>query len=239
MKHVYRTWPGEYTGLADLITEQTHVVIAGATNSGKSVLIRQCLIACAAKGYPVYLIDPKKVELYPWSSTPICRGYADESRSILSLLQSICNDMDCLYRNMRNNGIRKITSPKWIIIDEFADLMLSADKKAIKTCVMRIAQLGRAAGYHLLLATQRPTRDIIDGGIKVNITTRIALHCPTAQDSRNIVNCAGAELLPVNGECLYLNDSGRVDHYIVRYVDEDYENQVINFLRKSRRVKLF
>lgn len=239
MRTTYKLWDGMYTGLSGLITEQIHVIIAGAAGSGKSVLIRQCLIACAAKGYPVYLIDPKKVELYPWASTPLCAGYADEGSTILALLQGICNQMDADYRHMKAKGIRKMPTSKWIIIDEFADLMQCAERAQIKKCVLRIAQLGRAAGYHLMVATQRPTGDIIDGAIKVNITTRIALHCPTPQDSRNIVNVSGAENLPINGECLYLNDSGRIDHYYVHYVDEHTEYQVINHLIKSRRRRLF
>lgn len=239
MRYTYRTWPGKYTGLSDLITEQTHVIIAGASGSGKSVLIRQCLIACAAKGYNVYLIDPKKVELYPWASTPICHGYADEADTILALLQGICANMDNDYRYMKSQGLRKLPTKTWIIIDEYADLMQSHCKREIKTCVMRIAQLGRAAGYHLMVATQRPTTDIIDGGIKVNITTRIALHCPTAQDSRNIINYNGAESLPVNGSCYFLNDSGKIDRYKVKYTDEQEEMQVIDFLNRSRKRKWF
>ena len=239
MHYTYKTWPGEYTGLSNLITEQIHVLIAGAAGSGKSVLIRQCLIACAAKAYPVYLIDPKKVELFPWASTPICAGYADEDDTILALLQKICNQMDNDYRIMKANRIRKIEEPKWIIIDEYADLMQSPVRKEIKTCVMRIAQLGRAAGYHLLVATQRPTRDIIDGGIKVNITTRIALHCPTAQDSRNIINYSGAELLPIYGECFFLDDSGRIERYTVDDCSERLENLCIAHLIKTKKRKWF
>ena len=95
----------------------------------------------------------------------------------------------------------------YIIIDEFADLM-TTQKRETMPQIIRLAQLGRAANLHLILATQRPTRDIINGQIKVNLDSRIALRCPTAQDSRNIINTKGAETLPRYGFGYYLTPNG-------------------------------
>lgn len=227
----FKTYNGSYTGLSDLITKQNHVLVAGASGSGKSVVLRQCLIACAAKGYSVVICDPKKVDWFVWENTSVCSGYANESAKILALLESVCRTMDDRYTRMMKSRQRTCKEPDlWIIIDEYADLMLSPERKEIEKCVLRIAQLGRAARFHLLVATQRPTRDIVTGAIKTNISCRIALHVPTAQDSRNIIGRNGAETLPYNGECFFLEESGNIEHYKVKYVTEEEEDKVIDFL---------
>lgn len=227
----WKTWKQPITGLSDIITKQNHVLVAGASGSGKSVVLRQCLIACAAKGYSVVICDPKKVDWFVWESTPMCAGYADESPRILTLLENVCRMMDDRYRRMKENRQRTCQDPDlWIVIDEYADLMLSPEHKEIEKCVLRIAQLGRAARFHLLVATQRPTRDVVTGAIKTNISCRIALHVPTSQDSRNIIGRNGAETLPYNGECYFLEDSGNIEHYKVKFVSEQEEDRVIEFL---------
>ena len=111
--------------------------------------------------------------------------------------------MEKIYNLMEQNGYKKSPWEQvYIIIDEFADLM-TTDKKRCLPLVQRIAQLGRAANMHLIICTQRPTVDMLPGVIKVNIDSRIALRCPTAQDSRNLVRVSGAEKLPRYGKGLY------------------------------------
>ena len=128
---------------------------------------------------------------------------------------------------------QKLTSepPIYIIIDEFADLMTTQRKTVLPT-LCRIAQLGRAAKIHLILATQRPTRDIVNGQIKVNIDCRVALRCPTAQDSRNIIGVKGAEMLPKIGYGLYLTpDTMQPIPVKIPFVPE---NEIQNSMNKWR-----
>lgn len=189
------------------ILKQPHTLIAGSTGSGKSVLINgliyDCIFDSPAKKQLV-LIDPKRVELMQYKSLPHTIAYASEQRDIKQLIDYCVRLMDYRYQVMQSYGIKKSSDPHiYIFVDEFADLITTQKRDVIKP-LCRIAQLGRAANIHLILATQRPTRDIIDGQIKVNIDSRIALRVPTKQDSRNIINAAGAELLPKFGKAYYL-----------------------------------
>lgn len=234
---MWNTYPTNVNYLEDFLMSSNHVLIAGASGSGKSVLIRRCLIDCAASGYSVALIDPKKLELRPWRDCVNTVGYADEIPSIISLLHLMTDTMDARYRRTPEGQYMSGEPDIWVIIDEYADLVTIGtpqQRREIKTLVQRIAQLGRAARIHVLLATQRPTRDIIDGAIKVNITTRLALHCPTAQDSRNIINYSGAELLPIHGQGYLLHDSGQIDLVNVPMIDESEAIRCREFLKAQR-----
>ena len=203
-----RTTPGGTASrLALDALKQPHLLIAGATGSGKSVLIHS-LIHAALLHPPdqvqLILIDPKRVELMQYKKTPHCIRYASEPPDISAAIRSAVNLMEKRFRTMQRRGERMSTEPDiYIIVDEFADLMTTQKRQTLPQ-LCRIAQLGRAARLHLILATQRPTRDIITGQIKVNIDARIALRCPTAQDSRNIINENGAEELPRYGKGYYL-----------------------------------
>lgn len=191
---------------ADML-DQPHLLIAGATGSGKSVLINSLMWTALHKTpgrNSFVLIDPKRVELRHYAVLPHCIAYASEPDDIVSTLQAVVFHMDERYREMQSQGLRKYTgSHIYVVIDEFADLMTICKKQTLPA-LCRIAQLGRAANIHLILATQRPTRDIINGQIKVNIDARVALRCPTAQDSRNIINIKGAEELPRYGKGYYV-----------------------------------
>lgn len=203
----YRTPAGKYPGLAADILKQPHTLIAGATGSGKSVLINSVIYAglyFAPCEKQFILIDPKRVELIDYKDTPHTLRYASEPADIAAALRYAVGLMENRYRIMQQKRIKQYTGAHiYIFVDEFADLM-TTQKRETMPLLCRIAQLGRAAGIHLILATQRPTRDIITGQIKVNIDARIALRCPTAQDSRNIINVKGAELLPRYGYGYYL-----------------------------------
>lgn len=203
----YTTPAGSIPGLYTDILKQPHAIIAGATGSGKSVVINGLIYAGLYKAPPevgFVLIDPKRVELIQYAHLPHVIRYASEPGDILGALCSTVDLMERRYTYMQGRRCRRWTGQEiYIFVDEYADL-ITTQKSAVKPLFCRLAQLGRAAGIHLVLATQRPTRDIIDGQIKVNIDARLALRCPTAQDSRNIINQSGAEELPRYGEGLYL-----------------------------------
>ena len=188
------------------ILAQTHVLIAGSTHSGKSVLINSVIytaLYAAPTQTQFILIDPKRVELVQYRDLPHTILYASEPEQIAAALGAAVEIMESRYKRMQAAGQRESTEPHiYIIIDELADLF-TTQKRETTPLVARLAQLGRAAHIHLIAATQRPTKDIINGQIKVNLDSRIALRCPTAQDSRNIINIKGAETLPRYGYGYY------------------------------------
>lgn len=208
------TWntPG---GVADNsildMLKQTHLLIAGSTGSGKSVLINT-LIYTALLHSPAkikfILIDPKRVELVDYKQLPHTIAYTTEPAEIVNTLSAVVDLMESRYKRMQAARQKKSNEPDiYIIVDEFADLMTTSKRETLPQ-LQRLAQLGRAANIHLFLATQRPTRDIINGQIKVNIDSRVALRCPTPQDSRNIIDRKGAETLPRFGFGYYLTPKG-------------------------------
>lgn len=189
------------------ILAQSHILIAGSTGSGKSVLINSVIytaLYAAPTQTQFILIDPKRVELYSYKDLPHTQIYASEPPQILGALQEAINIMERRYKSMQAASLKETTEPHiYVIIDELADLF-TTQKRETTPLIARLAQLGRAAHIHLIAATQRPTKDIINGQIKVNLDSRVALRCPTAQDSRNIINTGGAEQLPRYGFGYYL-----------------------------------
>ena len=154
------------------------------------------------------LIDPKRVELVKYRNLPHTIAYASEPDQIIKTIQKCVDLMESRYKATQRRGAVKSTeSDVYIIIDEFADLMTTSKRETLPN-LCRLAQLGRAANIHLIIATQRPTRDIINGQIKVNLDSRLALRCPTHQDSRNIIDQKGAESLPRYGYGYYYTPEG-------------------------------
>lgn len=189
------------------ILAQPHILIAGSTGSGKSVLINS-LIYTALYAAPTQtqfiLLDPKRVELVQYRDLPHSIIYASEPEQIAAALGAAVEIMESRYKRMQAARQKESTEPHiYIIIDELAELF-TVQKRETAPLIARLAQLGRAAHIHLIAATQRPTKDIITGQIKVNLDSRVALRCPTAQDSRNIINIKGAETLPRFGFGYYL-----------------------------------
>lgn len=186
--------------------KQPHLLIAGSTGSGKSVLINSLIYTALYKAPTeclFVLIDPKRVELIDYKNLPHCILYASEPPDIANAINKTVDFMEERYKRMQAAGMKKSTEADiYLIVDEFADLMITQKHETLAP-LQRIAQLGRAAKIHLILATQRPTKDIVNGQIKVNMDSRVALRCPTAQDSRNIINVKGAELLPRYGYGFY------------------------------------
>lgn len=211
MRKLWRT-PG---GLASTVCldmlKQPHLLIAGSTGSGKSVLINS-LIYTALYQSPnrcqFVLIDPKRVELIDYKPLPHTISYNSELPDILKALQYSIDLMEKRYKQMQRQRIKKSNDADiYIIIDEYADLVIQA-KKEIERYIIRLSQLGRAANIHLILATQRPTRNIVTGAIKVNLDSRVALRCSSSQDSRNIIDIKGAETLPRHGYGFYRTPEG-------------------------------
>lgn len=207
MKRTWITPGGNAARLCLDILKQPHILIAGSTGSGKSVLINS-LIYTALYNAPTHtqfiLIDPKRVELVQYRNLPHTQIYASEPQQITEALNAAIDIMERRYRTMQALRQRESTEKHiYIIIDELAD-MLTTQKRETLPQLQRLAQLGRAAHLHLIAATQRPTKDILSGQLKVNLDSRLALRCPTAQDSRNIIEVSGAETLPRIGYGYYL-----------------------------------
>ena len=194
--------PGLYF---DLI-KQNHMLIAGCTGSGKSVVINGMISAIRAlqPGSKLILIDPKRVELVQYKRSWQTVIYAAEKESIhKALLKAVViTEKRYKYMQLFRQKLYK-GNDLYIFIDEFADLM-TTDKKRCKPLVQRLAQIGRAAKVHVILATQTPIAAIIPTEIKCNFDSRLALRCRSAQDSRNILGVNGAETLPHCGYGIYM-----------------------------------
>lgn len=192
------------------LTRMPHTLVAGTTGSGKSVLVNAIIGSLCYNYTPndcrFVMIDPKQVELSRWSSLRDflhCPVVTDMSKAAAKL-EELCSIMDGRYTVMKR---KRVTSSEGlfprivVVIDELADLMLT-NRKSVEKSIVRIAQLGRAAGIHLLLATQRPTVNVVTGLIKANVPCRIALKVATAKDSEVILDHRGAEKLLGAGDAL-------------------------------------
>src|SRR5579884_3363329 len=196
-----------------------HLLVAGATGAGKSVclngIIASLLVSATPDQVQMLMIDPKRVELTVYNGIPhLIKDVITDARMAAGALFEMTKEMDVRYERFAKAGVRKIEeyNVKYpdeklpyvvVVIDELADLMLVAPAK-VETTIMRLAQLARATGIHLIVATQRPSVDVITGLIKANIPSRIAFAVSSQVDSRTILDMAGAERLLGRGDMLYL-----------------------------------
>ena len=205
--------------VADL-SKMPHMLIAGSTGSGKSVCINDIILSMIYKSAPedlrLIMVDPKQVELSVYATLPhLLIPVVTDPKKAASALRWAVNEMTMRYKKFSDVGAREITrynelqeDPKnrlpriVVIIDELADLMMVAPDE-VEDCICRIAQLGRAAAIHLIVATQRPSADVITGLIKANIPSRAAFAVSSAIDSRIILDSTGAEKLLGRGDCLF------------------------------------
>ena len=201
------------------LARMPHLLVAGATGAGKSVclncIIASLLVTATPDQLELLMIDPKRVELTVYNGIPHLRNEVITDPSMAAgALNKITTEMDTRYERFAKAGVRKIEeyNAKFpdeklpyivVIIDELADLMLIAPAK-VEMLVMRLAQLARATGIHLVVATQRPSVDVITGLIKANIPSRIAFAVSSQVDSRVILDMGGAERLLGRGDMLYL-----------------------------------
>ena len=201
------------------LCKMPHLLVAGATGAGKSVclntIIASLLVSATPDQVQLLLIDPKRVELTVYNGIPhLIKEVITDARLAAGALFEMTKEMDARYERFAKAGVRKIEeyNAKFpdeklpfvvIVIDELADLMLVAPAK-VETTIMRLAQLARATGIHLIVATQRPSVDVITGLIKANVPSRIAFAVSSQTDSRVILDMNGAERLLGRGDMLYL-----------------------------------
>ncbi len=207
--------------IADL-TRMPHVLIAGATGSGKSVCINTIIISLLMQKSPeevrLILVDPKRVELTGYGVAPhlAFSHVVTEPDEVVSVLGVVVAEMDRRYRLLENHKARNIVAynnlehiqkrmPYWVVVlDELADMMMAAAAE-VEGQLVRLAQLARAVGIHLVVATQRPSVDVVTGLIKANFPTRIAFATTSQTDARVIMDRAGAEKLMGRGDMLYMS----------------------------------
>ncbi|MEI8281933.1 MAG: DNA translocase FtsK 4TM domain-containing protein, partial [Armatimonadota bacterium] len=234
---------------ADL-TKMPHLLIAGATNSGKSIglatLITSLLMRNTPKDLRLVMIDPKRVELTLFDQIPhlLCPVIKDVKEAP-GVLRAVWREMDRRYDLLSEKGVRNIDG--WnavasynekmpyivVIIDELADLMIQA-KAEVETSIVRLAQLARAVGIHLVIATQRPSVDVITGTIKANIPSRIAFSVASQIDARTILDSKGAESLIGRGDMLFMPiDASKPVRVQGCYVTEQEIAKVCKFWREQ------
>lgn len=234
-----KTWylpKGNFYTLFEDMAKQNHLLVAGATGSGKSVVINGIITTLLYKApfqAQFILIDPKRVELSPYKNLPHTIRYASEPRDMVEALQLAINICDRRYREMQDKGQRLYNgSDIYVIIDEYADLMTTL-KSQTAHIIRRLAQIGRASRIHLIIATQCPLKEIIDTPIKCNIDSRVGLRTRSAQDSRNILGYSGLEELPEYGQGIYMTPKGD-DLWNIPYVDEKEQNRLIGWWMNQR-----
>ena len=231
------------------IAKMPHVLVAGTTGSGKSVLINAFISSLLFRASPqevrLILIDPKRVEFTSYNGIPhLLTPVIVEPNKILSALKWAMAEMDKRYKLFAERGVRNIDSynelsgfqalPYIVIfIDELADLMMFAPVE-VEDAIARLAQMARATGIHLVIATQRPSVNVITGLIKANIPCRIAFNVSSMIDSRVILDSQGAEKLLGRGDMLYIPpDQAKPTRIQGSYVSEKEIKKLVDFL-KSR-----
>lgn len=230
-----RTWTtpeGDYYTLYKDMLEQKHLLIAGATGSGKSVVVNgmmyTALFNSPAK-VQFILIDPKRVELVDYKELPHTIEYASEPAEMTEALQKAMDITECRFRDMQSRHLKQYDGGHvYVVIDEFADLM-TTNRKQVQPLIQRLAQLGRAANVHIILATQCPLAKVIPTEIKVNFDSRIGLRTGSAQDSRNILGVTGCETLPPYGKAYYKKPMGIKLHNVPMYPTRDIEKMLAHW----------
>ena len=240
---------------ADL-ARMPHLLIAGATGSGKSVCLNTIITSLLMNYSPEQLrfvmIDPKRVELTAFGAIPhlAFSEIVVEMDRVVGTLQAVINEMENRYRRFAQVGVRNIEKynekpangralPYWVVvIDELADLMLAAPYQ-VEQQLVRLAQLARATGIHLVVATQRPSVDVITGLIKANFPTRIAFAVSSQVDSRTILDHGGAEKLLGKGDMLYMaSDAQKPKRVQGVYLSDEEIEAVVSFWTADRFKKL-
>ncbi len=231
------------------ISKMPHLLIAGATGSGKSVAIQALLVSLLYKNSPeslrLLMIDPKRVELTMYNGIPhLISPVITEGKKALGVFKWAIQEMEQRYEKLQHAGCRDIKSYNKakpddsmpyivIIVDELADLM-AAYGKEIESSIVRLAQMARATGIHLVLATQRPSVEVITGLIKANITSRMALQVASQVDSRTILDSAGAEKLLGGGDMLFVSaELSKPKRIQGAYLAEEEIHAVADFIRDN------
>lgn len=245
--------------MADL-TRMPHLLVAGATGAGKSVCLNGILISLLYRTQPkdmqLLLVDPKRIEMAVYADEPhLVHPVVTEMNEAKNALDWAVHEMDRRYEAMARLGVRNVAGfnqklaaykndlpPDFadleplpylvIVIDELADLMMTAARE-VETSIVRLAQLARAAGIHMILATQRPSVDVVTGLIKANFPCRISFQVTSKHDSRTILDQVGAEHLLGRGDMLYKPSGGRLQRLHGPFLsDEDVQSVVAHWKRQ-------
>ena len=229
--------------IGDLAT-MPHLLIAGTTGSGKSICINTIILSLLYRHTPdkckFILIDPKMLELSTYEGIPhlLC-PVITEAKKAASVLGWVVKEMESRYRLMTKEGVRNIDGYNAkhklpmpyivVVVDEMSDLMLVAGKE-IENYIQKLSQMARAAGIHIIMATQRPSVDVITGTIKANFPTRISFQVTSKIDSRTILGEQGAEQLLGKGDMLYMSSANRIVRIHAPFVSDEEIEKINNFL---------
>ena len=227
------------------LASMPHLLIAGTTGSGKSVCINTIILSLLYRHTPdkckFILIDPKMLELSTYEGIPhlLC-PVITEAKKAASVLGWVVKEMESRYRLMTKEGVRNIDGYNAkhklpmpyivVVVDEMSDLMLVAGKE-IENYIQKLSQMARAAGIHIIMATQRPSVDVITGTIKANFPTRISFQVTSKIDSRTILGEQGAEQLLGKGDMLYMSSANRIVRIHAPFVSDNEIEKVNNSLR--------
>jgi S-DNA-T family DNA segregation ATPase FtsK/SpoIIIE len=229
------------------IEKMPHLLVAGATGSGKSIMIHSIIMSLLYKNSPEMLrfimIDPKRVELSVYNGIPhLLSPVITENKKSIGVLRWAIQEMDRRYKLLLAEGSRDIKSYNKtgktlpflvIVIDELADLMTSYGRE-VEGSIIRLAQMARATGIHLIVSTQRPSVDVITGLIKANITSRIALQVVSQMDSRTILDTSGAEKLLGSGDALFISaELSKPLRVQGSLITEEEIKRVTDFIKKN------
>jgi len=229
------------------LASMPHLLIAGTTGSGKSVCINTIILSLLYRHTPdkckFILIDPKMLELSTYEGIPhlLC-PVITEAKKAASVLGWVVKEMESRYRLMTKEGVRNIDGYNSkhklpmpyivVVVDEMSDLMLVAGKE-IENYIQKLSQMARAAGIHIIMATQRPSVDVITGTIKANFPTRISFQVTSKIDSRTILGEQGAEQLLGKGDMLYMSSANRIVRIHAPFVSDNEIEKINNFLRSQ------
>tara|TARA_B100000161_G_scaffold256007_1_gene218679 strand:- start:950 stop:3034 length:2085 start_codon:yes stop_codon:yes gene_type:complete len=229
------------------LSSMPHLLIAGTTGSGKSVCINTIILSILYRHTPdkckFILIDPKMLELSTYEGIPhlLC-PVITEAKKAASVLGWVVKEMENRYRLMTKEGVRNIDGYNSkhklpmpyivVVVDEMSDLMLVAGKE-IENYIQKLSQMARAAGIHIIMATQRPSVDVITGTIKANFPTRISFQVTSKIDSRTILGEQGAEQLLGKGDMLYMSSANRIIRIHAPFVSDNEIEKVNNSLRSQ------
>lgn len=233
MSNTWKVPGGRYDVLANKALEAEHTLIAGATGCGKSTFLHAIMQAFLVKTAPseakLILCDPKRLELKRYAKLPHVLRYETEEDKILIALNYALNVMENRYRDMERRDIERWDGAEiYVIIEELADLMVCPLSKQITIAIQRLTQKARAAGIHVIAATQAPSRKIIKAEVTLNFTARFGLACESAIESKQIVGVPGCEDLPDHGECIYKYRRS-VGRYVLPFVQKADIMPLINY----------
>ena len=229
------------------LASMPHLLIAGTTGSGKSVCINTIILSLLYRHTPdkckFILIDPKMLELSTYEGVPhlLC-PVITEAKKAASVLGWVVKEMENRYKLMTREGVRNIDGYNTkhrlpmpyivVVVDEMSDLMLVAGKE-IENYIQKLSQMARAAGIHIIMATQRPSVDVITGTIKANFPTRISFQVTSKIDSRTILGEQGAEQLLGKGDMLYMSSANKIVRIHAPFVSDNEIEKINNFLRSQ------